>query len=84
MAKGKLSEKTLKSYLKSIYWMKGKTAPFAQGTAINYLKKHYKIPTIRTGYGKGNNIIALETSKQYLMWRDKGYNLEFLGIVNKG
>lgn len=78
----KISKSTLKKHINSIKWTtQKKKLPFSQGFAINFLIKRYKINAIRWGYQ--NNLIGLETKKQYLIWKDAGSSLEFLGIVNK-
>lgn len=78
----KVSKLILKRHVKAIRWIKQrKRLPFSQGFAINFLIKRYKIPAIRWGF-KGS-LIGLETKKQFLIWKDMGSSLSFMGIVNK-
>ena len=77
----KCSQATLKNYNNKIKYGNEKSLPMCQGMAINSLMKEYKIPAI--SYGYHFNLIGIETHKQFLMWRDLGYGLEFLGIINK-
>jgi len=77
----KVSPKTLLAYNSKIKYGNEKSLPMCQGMAINKLVKEYSIPAI--SYGYHFNLIGIETHKQFLMWRDLGYGLEFLGIINK-
>jgi hypothetical protein len=55
--------------------------PFMQGWAIIEVIKKYSIPAIAWGYYK--DLIGVETEKQYIVWRDEGWRLVFLGLMNK-
>jgi hypothetical protein len=74
-------ESTLKGYKSKIKWTTDKTLPMMQGMAINEVIKRYNIPAKSWGYS--GSIIGVETSKQYLFWKDLGSHLEFKGILDK-
>jgi hypothetical protein len=76
-----LSQAILKSKIKKIKWGTEKNMPFSQGWAINEVIKTYKIPAKKWGYEY--DTIGVQTKKQYILWKDNGGNLEFLGLVNK-
>jgi len=81
-AKSLRTQGYLKQRIKKIKWTSKTTGlPFSQGFAIKELIKRYGIPARRWGwYG---STIGVETKNQFLLWRDYGWKLEFLGLVNK-
>jgi hypothetical protein len=72
---------TLLKYIKSITFGNEQKLPFMPGSRINSLIEHYKIPAIQWGYE--GSLIGIETKKQFMIWRDKGYCMEFKGLMNK-
>ena len=77
-----VSPETLKRYAKKIEWHSLEDDfPFSQGYLINHLIKLYKMPAIRAGYH--GELIAVETKRQIIMWRDTGIGAEFIGLINK-
>ena len=77
-----VSPETLKRYAKKIQWHSLEDDfPFSQGYLINHLIKLYKMPAIRAGYH--GELIAVETKRQIIMWRDTGVGAEFVGLINK-
>lgn len=81
--KENLSPDKLKTIDKKIAWGTEKTLPFSQGSAIKEVIQRYKIPAIKWGYAGTGKFIGVETNKQKMFWRDKGSELQFLGILNK-
>jgi len=78
-----LSPDKLKTIDKKIEWSTEKNLPFSQGSAIKEVIARYKIPAIKWGYVGTGQFIGVETNKQKMFWRDKGSELQFLGILNK-
>ena len=76
-----VSAKTLIQYNKKIKYGTEKSLPLCQGMAINSLVKKYNIPMIQWGFHY--NLIGIETNKQFIIHRDQGSHLEFLGLINK-
>ena len=77
-----VNPETLKRYAKKIEWHSLEDDfPFSQGYLINHLIKLYKMPAIRAGYH--GELIAVETKRQIIMWRDTGVGAEFVGLINK-
>ena len=54
--------------------------PASPGYLIIELIKRYKIPFKAVGYY--HNIVAIQTKKQCMFWKDTGTGATFLGIVN--
>lgn len=55
--------------------------PMSQGSVMNEIIKTYKLHPVRWGWYQ--DLIGLETEKQFLIWRDTGVGAEFQGIINK-
>lgn len=55
--------------------------PFMQGWALVEVVRKYNIPAIAWGYTQ--DLIGIETEKQYIVWRDEGWRLVFLGLMDK-
>lgn len=81
--KENLSPDKLKTIDKKIEWSTEKNLPLSQGSAIKEVISRYKIPAIQWGYVGTGAFIGVETKKQKMFWRDKGAELQFLGILNK-
>ena len=76
------TQQYLKQRIKKIKWTNEPSKlGFAQQLAVKKLIDHYGIPAKKIG--SYMSTIGLETKKQFLLWRDKGYEYEFLGLVNK-
>lgn len=75
-----MKSETLLKHFKSIEFGTEKSGPFCQISAINTVISRYKIPAVAWGYKF--DIIGVKTLKQAMLWRDRGYELVFLGIVN--
>lgn len=71
----------LTEYVKNVPFGTETKLPFMQGYAINEVIKKYNIPAVAWGYF--SDLIGVETKKQYILWRDEGWRLVFLGLVNK-
>lgn len=71
----------LKECISQIPFNNEKDLPFMQGYAIIEVIKRYEIPAIACGYTQ--DLIGIETEKQYIVWRDEGWRLVFLGLMDK-
>lgn len=76
-----VSQKTLINYKNKIPFGNLTSGPMVQVMAINELIKRYNIPAKKLGWSF--DLIGIETEKQFLLWRDQGSHLEFLGIIEK-
>lgn len=54
--------------------------PAMQGYLLIELIKRYRLPFKALGYNQ--NIVAIKTKKQCMLWRDTGIGATFLGIIN--
>lgn len=71
----------LKDLINQIPFNTEKDLPFSQGYAIIEVIKKYEIPAIAWGYTQ--DLIGVETNRQYILWRDEGWRLVFLGLMDK-
>ena len=77
-----VDQKTLQKYNDSIPYGTQKKLPMSQGSVLNDVVKRYNITNaVRWGYHL--DFIGIETPKQFLVWRDCGAHVEFLGIIDK-
>ncbi|MCK9575909.1 MAG: hypothetical protein M0R51_08195 [Clostridia bacterium] len=76
-----VARNTLLRYKNEINFSTTTNLPMSQGEAIRTVIATYKIPAIKWGYG--GSLIGVETKNQIMIWRDKGHELEFKGLINK-
>jgi hypothetical protein len=76
-----VDQETLKLYNARITYGTPEKLPMSQGSLMNEIIKKYKIHP--TQWGWHQDLIGLETHRQFLVWRDNGVGAEFLGIINK-
>lgn len=81
-----VDKETLLKYQKDIEYHKikpGLKMPMSPGILIQELIKRYKMPALAVGYNPRMGHVAVETKKQFVLWRDNGVGAELLGVINK-
>lgn len=74
-------EQDLKDLINQIPLNTETELPFSQGMAIKTVIDTYNIPVIKWGYYQ--DIIAVATKKQVMVWKDEGWRLVFIGLIDK-
>lgn len=77
-----VDQSTLMEYNSRIEYGTQQRLPMSQGLLLNDLVKKYNMQNV-VRWGYHHDLIGIETTMQYLLWRDVGYGAQFLGIINK-
>ncbi len=78
-----VSAAVLKKYIKSINWFDidpAPSLPMSQGLSLQAIIKANGFPAKRVGYNQ--DLLAVASKKQIIVYRDNGVGAEFLGIVD--